>query len=29
MKMLTIIWGILIIFCILEAVICSKFEDEL
>jgi len=29
MKILTTIWGILIVLCILEAIFCSKFEDEL
>ena len=29
MKILTIVWGILIIFCILEAYFCTKFDDEL
>ena len=29
MKILTIIWSILIIACILEAYFCTKFEDEL
>jgi len=29
MKILTIIWGILIVACILEAYFCTKFEDEL
>jgi len=28
MKILTIIWGILIIYCILEAYFCTKFEEE-
>jgi hypothetical protein len=29
MKILTIIWVILIIACILEAIFCTKFEEEL
>ena len=29
MKILTIVWGIIILLCILEAFFCSKFEDEL
>ena len=29
MKILTIVWGIIILFCILEAIFCSKFEDEI
>ena len=29
MKILTIVWGIIIIACILEAILCTKFEDEL
>ena len=29
MKILTIIWAILIVACILEAYFCAKFEDEL
>ena len=29
MKILTIVWGIIIVLCILEAVFCTKFEDEL
>ena len=29
MKILTIVWGILIVLCILEVYFCSKFEDEL
>jgi hypothetical protein len=29
MKILTIVWVILIIACILEAYFCTKFEDEL
>jgi len=29
MKILTIVWGIIIILCILEAVFCTKFEDEI
>jgi hypothetical protein len=29
MKILTIVWGLLILFCILEAYFCTKFEDEL
>ena len=28
MKILTIIWGIIIIVCILEAIFCTKFMDE-
>jgi len=28
MKILTIIWGILIIYCILEAYFCTKFDEE-
>jgi hypothetical protein len=29
MKILTIVWGIIIILCILEAIFCTKFENEL
>jgi hypothetical protein len=29
MKILIIIWVILIVVCILEAIFCTKFEDEL
>jgi len=29
MKILTIVWGILIVLCILEAIFCTKFEDEI
>ena len=29
MKILTIIWGILIVYCILEVYFFSKFEDEI
>ena len=29
MKILTIVWGIIILLCILEAYFCSKFEDEI
>jgi len=29
MKILTIVWGIIIVLCILEAYFCSKFEDEI
>jgi len=29
MKILTIVWGIIIVLCILEAVFCTKFEDEI
>jgi len=29
MKILTIVWGLIILLCILEAYFCSKFEDEL
>ena len=29
MKILTIVWGIIIIACILEAYFCAKFKDEL
>jgi hypothetical protein len=29
MKILTIIWLILIIACILEGIFCTKFEEEL
>ena len=29
MKILTIVWGILIVLCILEAYFCTKFEDEI
>ena len=29
MKILTIIWGIIIVLCILEAYFCTKFEDEI
>jgi len=28
-EILTIAWGIIIIVCIIEAIFCSKFEDEL
>jgi len=28
MKILTIVWGIIIIVCILEAIFFTKFEDE-
>jgi len=28
MKILTIVWGIIIIACILEAIFCTKFEKE-
>ena len=28
MKILTIVWAILIIACILEGIFCSKFVDE-
>ena len=27
MKILTIVWGIIIILCILEAVFCTKFDE--
>jgi len=29
MKILTIVWGIIIVLCLLEAYFCSKFEDEI
>jgi len=29
MKILTIVWGIIILLCILEAYFCSKFENEI
>jgi len=29
MKILTIVWGVIILACILEAYFCSKFEDEI
>jgi hypothetical protein len=29
MKILTIIWLLIIVVCILEAIFCTKFEDEL
>jgi hypothetical protein len=29
MKILTIIWLILILACIIEAIFCTKFEEEL
>ena len=29
MKILTIVWGLIIIACILEAIFCTKFENEL
>ena len=29
MKILTIVWGIIILLCILEDYYCSKFEDEI
>ena len=29
MKILTIVWVILILACILEAFFCTKFDDEL
>jgi|TARA_X000001382_G_scaffold124676_1_gene109437 hypothetical protein len=28
MKILTTVWGIIIILCILEAIFCTKFMDE-
>ena len=28
MKILTLIWGIIIILCILEAIFCTKFADD-
>jgi len=28
MKILTIVWGIIILLCILEAIFCTKFEKE-
>jgi hypothetical protein len=27
MKILTIVWGIIILLCILEAIFCTKFEE--
>ena len=27
MKILTIVWGILIVYCVLEAYFCTKFDD--
>jgi len=27
MKILTIVWGIIIILCVLEAIFCTKFGD--
>jgi len=27
MKILTIVWGIIIVLCILEAVFCTKFDE--
>jgi hypothetical protein len=29
MKILTIVWLLIILICILEAYFCTKFEDEL
>jgi len=29
MKVLIIVWSIIIVACILEAIFCTKFEDEL
>ena len=29
MKILTIIWGIIILACIIEAYFCTKWEDEI
>ena len=29
MKILTIVWGIIILLCILEAIFCTKFENEI
>jgi len=29
MKILTIVWGVIILACILEAYFCTKFEDEI
>tara|TARA_R110002167_G_scaffold344521_1_gene554046 strand:- start:278 stop:388 length:111 start_codon:yes stop_codon:yes gene_type:complete len=29
MKILTIVWGIIIILCVLEAYFSAKFEDEI
>jgi len=29
MKILIIIWGLIILACILEAIFCTKFEEEL
>ena len=29
MKILTIIWLLIIVACIIEAIFCTKFEDEL
>jgi len=29
MKIVLIVWGIVIILCILEAYFCTKFEDKL
>ena len=29
MKILTMAWGIIILICILEAIFCTKFDDEL
>jgi len=29
MKILTIVWLLIIVACILEAIFCTKFEDEL
>jgi len=29
MKILTIVWSIIIVLCILEAILCTKFENEL
>lgn len=28
MKILTIVWGLIIIACVLEAVICTKFVND-
>jgi len=27
MKILTIVWGIIIVLCILEAIFCTKFDE--
>lgn len=29
MKILTIVWGIVILLCVLEAIFCTKFKNEI